>query len=692
MLRAMTEPSPPERALAQLTAAVVAALPALRARVPAAPAAELGRLGVTRVQPPGSVADAVRELAPLLTERLVGALELAVESMDIEVPADLVAAVPRTGAVAIASMPLRGAAANGVSIVDQLRPGLTGAIARLVGSVADRGELASLLAVEPGDEETVAARHGASYLALAVVVTAGALRPVRSPMLGPPAVIGVAAAVAVLLLRTRPMPAAYADAVLARQRAEYRLPMGGLIDAIVRDHWFALTEADVEPMPDFVGNGLVSVVADGIVVRTGVADGAVPVVLSVVERPPALDPRVGWDEVIEVSWQAPRGGAMVPPAHDLHAVPVRVAAPPWPGAYRARVHARGRDGDDRERYEVVVWQAPAEPEVVHARRDQLGHRLRGEPVPLTVVPGHAVYRWFEHHWLAEASTITVVRGASVDEVLRGFGADPARPQPMTGMQEDLGIDPWVSVLEVGDVVLAVEPNGWQGAQSPVLRAVSRGGVAASMYRNVNAVSRLSFAVDGAVPASFEPGLDDAPGALGDVLAGLEFGDYEHVWSKALTAIERFTGHGLDEQDMAELLAADVGYAILPRLPELHPVVRTDLRGWHALGDLTETVAALPDDRLRVLAWRVAQRVVARQGMADDPEVARALTERRLDGEAARRARGAQLRGRSEPHWLWMTVHAATNPNPLAAALGALQAASYAVPGFLDDIRGELRGA
>lgn len=690
MLAVMTEGTRPEPAMAQLTAAVVAALPSLRARVPAAPAAELGRLGVTHAHPPDSVAEAARELDPLLVERLVGALELAVGGLDLVVPAELVAAPePHTGAVAIAAMPSWGAVVNGVSIVDRLRPGLTAAIVAVTAALADRAEVASLLVIDAGDEPTVAARHGASHLALAVLVAAGALRPVRLPMIGVPEVIGVGAGVAALLLRSRPMPAGYADAVLEHQRSTYLLPFGGLMDAVVREHRFALTEGEVASPPDFSGNGLVAVVGDGIVVRTGTADGHVPVVFSVVEQPPAPDPRAGWEEVVEVSWVAPRGGATVRAARARYARPVRLTAPPWPGEYRARVHARGRDGEDDERYEVIVWRAPAGPEVVHSRRDRLGHRLRGEPEPLRAVPAHAVYRWFEHHWLAEASTITVVRGASVAEVLRGFGADPDQPRSMTSLGADFGIDPWVAVLDLGEVVLAVEPNGWQGARRPVLRAVSATGVTASMYRNVNAVSRLSFARRGDVLASFEPGLDEPVGEVAEVLAGLDFADYEHRWAKALTVIERFTGYGLDDADLARLLDADVGYPILPLLAELPAVSRSDLRGWHSLGDLVDTVAALPDDRLRALAWRVARRVVQRLGVAEDPDVARVLTSRQLDEPAARRARSSELGGSAEPRWMWMTLHAATNPNELGAALGALQAAGYAVPGFLDEVRREL---
>lgn len=58
------------------------------------------------------------------------------------------------------------------------------------------------------------------------------------------------------------------------------------------------------------------------------------------------------------------------------------------------MHVSGRDDDDAS-YRLVIWQAPAAPEVVHKQTDRLGHRLRGEPEPPLVIPPDAEHRWTE---------------------------------------------------------------------------------------------------------------------------------------------------------------------------------------------------------------------------------------------------------------------------------------------------------
>jgi hypothetical protein len=51
--------------------------------------------------------------------------------------------------------------------------------------------------------------------------------------------------------------------------------------------------------------------------------------------------------------------------------------------------------------------------------------------------------------------------------------------------------------------VAVEDNGWEGSRPEVLRALSRGTQAVSVYRNVNALGYFSDAVDGQVRVRFE---------------------------------------------------------------------------------------------------------------------------------------------------------------------------------------------
>jgi hypothetical protein len=709
----------PDAVLAELSGPVAAALPFIVARVPTAPAAELGRLRAladgdtpgSAVQHPavaqfrfgvaGSGGSPVREalasLPPLLIERLLGALELTVRELDLAGAPDLIGLLgePFTGTFGIASVSGQSEAVTGVAVLEQVRPGAVSLVAALARRLASHSRVAPLLAVAPGitDERGIAAAHGAAQLALAVATAAAVLRRVgiHPWAIEPPAVLGVAIGTAVLLLREAPMPAGYAAAVLDRARAEYLLPRHSNGSAPVAGHRFALLEGTAVPEVDFGGNGLVAVVPGGAVIRTGVQTGHVRITVRILDGPPP-DIATGWEEIVEVSWRAAVGGASVvgPRAVEPH---LRRVTPPWPGDYRLRVHARGRDDADEgdtEYYELVVWQAPAAPEIVYARTDRLGHRLRGEPEPARPERPETAYRWLRHSALGEAATVTVVTGASVADVLRAFGADPARPESMRAISEDLmsrqSIDPWVAVLDVGGAVLAVEYNGWQGSTAPVLTRASAGGRAASMFWNVNAVTRLSFAEHGEVLLSVEPFGDiDAPPAVAAVLAGLDFADHHRGKpSMGLVAVQRFTGHGVTAEDLARIEAADIGFRIVPDLPTLYPRrpkpggkrLGPALPGVAAPGVPVEALTALPEPELRDLAWWIAAEAARYAGLGDDPDIAASIAARALTPPAHLRARRSQLQD-GEHRWVWLALHRATNPDPVAAVTDTVDAARYA---------------
>jgi hypothetical protein len=127
------------------------------------------------------------------------------------------------------------------------------------------------------------------------------------------------------------------------------------------------------------------------------------------------------------------------------------------------------------------------------------------------------------------------------------------------------IDPWVAVLDVGGAVLAIEDNGWQGSTTPVLTRASASGRAASMFWNVNAVTRLSLAERGEVVLSVEPFGDlDAPPPVAAILTGLDFADHHrNKRLMGLVAVQRFTGHGITAEDLARIEAAGIGFRIVP---------------------------------------------------------------------------------------------------------------------------------
>ena len=114
------------------------------------------------------------------------------------------------------------------------------------------------------------------------------------------------------------------------------------------------------------------------------------------------------------------------------------------------------------------------------------------------------------------------------------------------------------------VMVAVENNGFQGSDGEILARLSRQGRAASMFWNVNAVTRLSFAEDAELLASFEPGFFDPqtnhPGVL-EALRGIDFQDYRDKNEKGLVAVERFTGGILTGEALERIESSNVAYRL-----------------------------------------------------------------------------------------------------------------------------------
>ncbi|WP_433294786.1 DUF6461 domain-containing protein [Pseudonocardia sp. CA-142604] len=569
-----TVPEPPDGVADALVEIVLSALPMVAGRIPATPVALLGRLAA-----PAAPADALRPahgrrsgVDHLLAERLLGALELTVPDVALDIPETLrgpARARVSQGRGGVASMSASGdsEAYSAVTLLDQIAPGLRELVAGLVGALAEHERIAPLLEIPPGAEQDVAAAHGGIHLALAVVTALAVLRAAAPPILGaePPVVVGVALDAATRVLLSRPMPVEYAAALRERLRAEYVLPRFSAGDVPVLEHRFAMVEGAFPAVAGEPANGLVQAVPGGIVLRTGVSSAAVPVWLRVLAEEPTVVDLASWQEVVDISYTAEEGAASLlgpaapAPSHLLG------QTPPWPGPVRARISARGRDehGDGGERYEIVVWPAPLAGEVVHKATDRLGHRLRGEPEPPVVARPEVAYRWVRGTGLGPAGTVMVVTGAEPEQVLAAFGADPAQPVPLTELFGQIGIDPWVAVLPIDGAVLALEYNGWQGAQGPVLRRASAHGSAASMYWNVNALTSLSFAREGELLASFEPPPPALPGdpEVLAALAGLELEDYHDRVEKGLVAVERFTGRGVRAEDVALVEAAGIAYRI-----------------------------------------------------------------------------------------------------------------------------------
>jgi hypothetical protein len=319
---------------------------------------------------------------------------------------------------------------------------------------------------------------------------------------------------------------------------------------------------------DFSGNGLVAAVADGVVVRTGLAAGHVWVMARVLTGPPGEVELTGWDEVVEIGWTAPAGGAVL--SGDTSGKDRRWEAPPWPGDFRVRVHMSGRD-DAEDVCHLVIWQAPPAPEVVYRKTDRLGHRLRGEPEPPYVAPPDAGHRWIDTSSLSAAATVTVVVGRTEDEVITTFGGDPAAPVPLG---TTAGPVPPLAVLTVDDVVLAVEDNGHQGAKSDTVTALSRNGKAASLYWNVNGEFVLTIAERGELVFAGDPVHEPGAPHTDD----LDFAGLRHRKAKGLTVLARFAGRGITQDDLIVIKAADRAFAIGGTIETTQPARRRRARG------------------------------------------------------------------------------------------------------------------
>lgn len=451
--------------------------------------------------------------------------------------------------------------------------------------------------------------------------------------------------------------------------------------ATVENHQWALVESGLrgDDLPDeaFHENGLASAIPGGIAVRTGLARGRVFVTLTMADSMPAESSR-SWSEVLDLSFCARAGGA------EIVGMP-RGATALTPGDYRARVMARRRDEADDpegvggEEYEVVVWPSAPEPTHVIAAADRLGHRLRGVVEPLPVQHPETAYRWVDR-FLDMGATITIASGITEADFIRGFGGDPSVPPTVR--------DPWDSdqvllVGSLGDGVVAIESNGWQGNRPEVLRRVSLTGRAASVYWNVNAVKNFAAAEHGIVLDHIEYWSELTDPLLLELSDDLDRDTHVDAVARGLVVAERFTGVAVTEDFAVALRDSWRGYDLLPQLPDHHPFNEHGDYTFGSLLDQRSGFLAATADELRDLTWWIVSEMVKHYGV-DDPDVTATMQTRRLSPEAIRRARESQVftyppKETGSPQISWLTLHAATNPDPLAALLAVARPLMWPQP-------------
>jgi len=88
--------------------------------------------------------------------------------------------------------------------------------------------------------------------------------------------------------------------------------------------------------------------------------------------------------------------------------------------------------------------------------------------------------------------------------------------------------------------------------------------------------------------------------------------------------------------------------------------------------------------LRAHTWWIAEQAAQYAGLDSDPDVRASIAARALSDDARWRARRSQLRDGQHRH-LWMTLHHATNPDPVAAAIEVMHSARYAAGGHAAEL-------
>jgi Family of unknown function (DUF6461) len=262
---------------------------------------------------------------------------------------------------------------------------------------------------------------------------------------------------------------------------------------------------------------------------------------------------------------------------------------------------------------------------------QVGRRKKGASVAEATA---ADYAWLNDHWLREAFCITLVRELDQVEVLRRVGAEHSRPRTLTAAEAgelsgsfQAGYPQLVLVARADGWSVAVEGNGWEGSRLEVLRALSGGTQAVSVYRNVEALGYFNYAVDGQVLVSFEllfpqRRWGSQPDLLLPQMRAVDLDpdrhqpSYDDVVISALALAERVTGVHLDPGMLEGRLVGG----------EIAPLLDDPPASFFLGADDAELAAAIDQAAPGVLrrAAATAARHAVQLAQLDDPVVVEAL--------------------------------------------------------------------
>jgi Family of unknown function (DUF6461) len=305
----------------------------------------------------------------------------------------------------------------------------------------------------------------------------------------------------------------------------------------------------------------------------------------------------------------------------------------------------------------------------------------------------AAFSWVQDTVIGEAACVTLVRSGDPAQVARVLGGRLRRSRraSLAQVAEELGDEPVVAVRGIDSWVLAVEVNGWQGSRPEVLRRVSQGTRAVSMFWNVNGVTRFSYAASGQVLAAFDamsPGQREGsdPDFLEEVRSGLPWDTADWV-ALMLALAARLTGQPMESAWLdGEFLVMPVDAAAEQVRPDIYP--RYDALTYQD-GPLAWALEHSANDLLNAAARAAAEYVIRASGLDSRRAVAGALREgtelgpapsaalEQLASEFDRAARRSREGDRvpAGRFWAVTALREAANPVPLAAAFRAINAAS-----------------
>ena len=309
------------------------------------------------------------------------------------------------------------------------------------------------------------------------------------------------------------------------------------------------------------------------------------------------------------------------------------------------------------------------------------------------------YRQFlADRWdLREAVCVSYVHGIGEDTMIRAFGGDPAGTAPRSardtgeefaGLRYDR-IPPVLLVASVGEWLIGVEYNGFQGSRPEVLRGASSGGTAVSVYWNVNGTNRFTCATGGRTAVGFdmrrpEDRFGAAPDALAAQLDGLDFGYGGDAYAAGLALAERVTGVRLT----GALLDGTYRRAVLrPVPPDLVP---EGLAGHPALDEpfVRAVLAAPTADKIPAVSRYLAEAIARDADIGDVPEIRAAIGAlragspdpalRRRVQDLAERYRQGFREGRETLNRVHaaLGVAAALDPDPIKGSAEVFGMASY----------------